>query len=269
MGKRAGIVLSLVALALMPSADRVLAQGAMSTGAVVRNTELIKRLSGPWTLQLAGGQRRCTVMLNSEVRGNGLLFGIPATCRRSMAFFGQVLSWDTIADGVRLFDRDNKPVIDFKMTAAKDAMIARSAAGDTYDLLPARNQAAAAATVAAAAPPIPVTRPQEITGTYVTDRAPAGAAVRRADQASRSTSTPPCRLVLSDAPGPKAQTARAELTSGCGDNGLLIFAPAGWRMEGPVLVLTARKGHELRFLPSGVGRFIKEQRGEPLSLSRE
>lgn len=77
-----------------------------------------------------------------------------------------------------------------------------------------------------------------------------------------------CMITL-DSPAKPGLMARASLSPGCRDQGIVIFDPARWQMAGSHLVLTARKGHKAIFDLEPDGSWKKDPAGgKPLSLKR-
>ncbi len=78
-----------------------------------------------------------------------------------------------------------------------------------------------------------------------------------------------CMVTLDEKqPGPKT-TLKARLAPACRDQGIIIFDPVGWAIEGGRLVLMARKGHTTHLDPQDDGSWMKDpSEGKSLSLKK-
>jgi hypothetical protein len=66
------------------------------------------------------------------------------------------------------------------------------------------------------------------------------------------------------------EPARAQLSPGCRDNGIVVFDPKGWSVAGGKLMLRARKGHTSRYEMAADGTWQKDVKegGQPLSFRK-
>ena len=68
--------------------------------------------------------------------------------------------------------------------------------------------------------------------------------------------------------GPKA-SLKAHLAPACRDQGIVIFDPVGWQLQGGRLILTARKGHTTKLDLQEDGSWMKDaSEGKSLSLKK-
>lgn len=203
----------------------------------------IRPLLGAWDLEQLGVPRRCTITLGAEPAANGRQVRFPATCHRAVPILGQVASWSLGAGGQpQLDDASGKPVIAFARAKPEADLEGKGTDGKQYALSakdhpraarrPVPNAAEQAATLAArptVVDPAKAPAPEGLPGLYSVMRQPNREA---------------CRLTLSagaDASG----RAPAAFEGRCGDTGLTIFDPAGWRYAGGRLSLIARRGHSV------------------------
>lgn len=227
----------------------------------------IRPLLGAWDLELVGQPRKCTLTFAAEPAAQGNRLRFPATCRRALPVLDAVASWSIGAQGVPRFnDSSGKPVIAFQPTGADKLLQGQGPDGQTYGLdSKAYPRAARSATQ----------RPAEITATAaqrptVVDLAgapgaetvPGRYAVMR--QANRET----CQLALSQGPITAAGRNPAAIEGSCGDTGLNIFDPVGWRYAAGRLTLVARKGHSVDLVFEN-GQWRKDPAvGAPLMLRK-
>ncbi len=61
---------------------------------------------------------------------------------------------------------------------------------------------------------------------------------------------------------------RASLAPACRDQGIVVFDPTSWHVNGNKLVLTAKKGHTAVFEMQPGGTWQKEGEGKPLGLKK-
>lgn len=65
------------------------------------------------------------------------------------------------------------------------------------------------------------------------------------------------------------RNGRAQLGPGCGDQGIVIFDPRGWRVRGDSMTLRARAGHRISFTRKADGIWYRSPAGKrPLSLKK-
>ena len=204
--------------------------------------DTLRPLIGAWDLELVGASRLCTVTFGTEAAATGRQLRFPAICRRALPILSEVSNWSLAPNGrPRLNDAAGKPVISFEETGADKRLQGKGSDGKQYSLdpkgyprtarnvPPTRSEAAAqAAQRPTAIDPASAPAPETLPGRYMLMR-----------QQNREA----CRLTL--APGPVAASGSAPATfeGSCGDTGLAIFDPAGWRYAAGRLTLVARKGH--------------------------
>lgn len=255
----------------------VLVGGLLASGAAaqtqppVRGAErapaAIAPLLGAWDVEKVGASRRCTVTLGVEELAHGRQLRFPATCRRALPILGGVASWTVTPDGrPRLDDALGKPVLVFGETGAEGGFEGKAADGERYRLDPkgyprsARRPPPSVAESAATA----AQRPTAVD----LSRAPAPESLPGRYGVMRQPNREACRIVL-DA-GPPASTGRlpAGFEGACGDTGLTIFDPAGWRYVAGRLSLIARRGHSVDLVFEN-GQWRKDPAvGAPLLLRK-
>ena len=77
-----------------------------------------------------------------------------------------------------------------------------------------------------------------------------------------------CRLSLQVGPATSSGNAPAAFEGSCGDTGLTIFDPVGWRYTAGRLALVARKGHSIELIFEN-GQWRKDPAvGAPLMLRK-
>lgn len=230
---------------------------------------------GHWTLMLDDTNRRCRLMLRSDPIDKMHAMGLPAGCRRAMPILSSVSRWTASSDGLRFDDDAGKPVLAF--TTEKDAstLMAKGPEGESYYLTAvdgAHVDGLPKAEVAAQVTPVAAKGSAK-------DAAPGGAnATSGPDPATlpgrysilrRGGKDTGCELTLeAKAKGPKG-SKKAILAPSCKDQGVVIFNPAGWRLDDGRLVLIAKKGHSTHLDLQGDGTWLKDPgEGAPLSLKK-
>lgn len=206
--------------------------------------DAIAPLLGAWDFEKVGASRKCTITFGAEETAHGRQLRFPATCRRALPILGGVASWAVTPDGKpRLNDALGKPVLVFGETGAGGGFDAKAADGERYRLDPkgyprsAPRPRASAAELAATA----AQRPTAVDPAL----APSAESLPGRYSVMRQPNREACRIVLNA--GPPASTGRlpAAFEGNCGDTGLTIFDPAGWRYAAGRLSLIARKGHSV------------------------
>jgi hypothetical protein len=228
--------------------------------------EAVRLLLGAWDLELTGASRLCTVTFAAEEIAGGRQLRFPAICRRALPILGEIANWTVSPDGQpRLNDATGKAVITFAKPAGDKLLRGQGSDGKSYALDPrnyaryaSRAPASAAAANAQAAQrrtpvdPATMPAPETVPGRYVIMR-----------QQNREA----CRIELAPAASPSTD-APARFEGSCGDTGLMIFDPAGWRYAAGRLVLVARKGHTVELVFEN-GQWRKDPPvGAPLMLRR-
>lgn len=217
------------------------------------DSEQVKVAAGAWDLVAKGGQR-CRIQLNPKGTRDKLVVGMPPACRGSMARLSPAMIWGIEQDGrIVLSGADGRVLASF--TRRPDGGFASE--GDEHVLTPVggRYQDAERKRVvtAALAPP------------PVDDKTTAMAGRWRV---ARDRVTVGCEIDLATKPA-QAGGYSAALAAGCKDDGLAVFDPAGWRLEGDRLFLVARKGHSIGFSKGQDGVWFKDPaQGRPLFLRR-
>lgn len=237
-----------------------LAQTQLPSRGAESAPERLKPLIGAWDLEAVGKSRRCTVTLAAETGQHGRLVRFPATCRRALPILASVTGWEvTRAGQPRLLDAEGREVLAFARLASESGLEARGPDGQAYRLdpkgyvraapRPAESAAQAAAQAAQRRTAVdPATAPDQasLPGRY--------AAMRQLNREA-------CRLEL-------REDGVAALSQGCGDTGLAIFDPAGWRYAAGRLSLVARRGHSVE-LVFEQGHWRKDPNvGAPLMLRK-
>jgi hypothetical protein len=256
----------LVAAALMVIAGAVSPVLEMGEGAAQTS------VAGRWDMSLNDTYHKCRLVLRDDASGAAHALAMPAGCRRAMPILSSVGGWTTASSGLELTDTSGSPVLQFSPKSDASEYTATGPEGETYvlaaadhaarmDATPARSgtqvaQAGPPAPGVAMAPPAgPPINPNDLPGRYD---------IYRAGQ--RDTG---CMLTLDDrAKGPKGGR-KAILAPACRDQGIVIFDPAGWKVERNRLVLVAKKGHEAHLDFQADGSWLKDPKeGPPLILKK-
>lgn len=90
---------------------------------------------GIWDLSLVSGGRSCTLTLTGDSGSNGRVVQIPADCRRGMPILQGVAGWLFGDGGVRLVDRNIRPLLQFLPSENGRHFVAK-AGGRSYMLSP-------------------------------------------------------------------------------------------------------------------------------------
>ncbi len=78
-----------------------------------------------------------------------------------------------------------------------------------------------------------------------------------------------CMVTLDDKASGPSHSYKAILAPACRDQGIVIFDPAGWEVDGEKLLLIARKGHENHFVLQPDKTWIKDaSEGKPMILKK-
>ena len=223
---------------------------------------------GAWDLKLDTGQRQCRVTLRAVAAGSGYDLAMPAGCRRAFPVLDKVALWNDGSEGRLQFeDAGGQPVLAFE-PGAGGVLTGTSPEGEIIRLEPVGQhratilkvaaKAAGAAPKAAAKPPVPklpLPSTADMAGHYAVLR--------------EKTKDTGCMVTFDDkAHGPKG-SLKAHLAPACRDQGIVIFDPVGWQVQGGRLVLTARKGHTTRLDLQEDGSWMKDAtEGKSLSLKK-
>lgn len=231
-----------------------------------------------WTLALDGGGKQCRLTLRPDTDGKGAPVAMPPGCHRAFPALKGVVAWSEAGDGLHLDDGHGEPLLAFEADGAGfrttspqgERLVLSSADGKGRAALDraasARVEIAQAAGKPAAKGDGPRTaaaprkaavseKPAEVAGRYAVLR-----------DKTRDTG---CMVTLDDKSHGPGDTLKARLAPACRDQGIVIFDPVGWRMEGGKLVLTARKGHTTELETQEDGSWMNDpKKGKSLSLKR-
>ncbi|MCJ2143539.1 AprI/Inh family metalloprotease inhibitor [Methylobacterium sp. E-066] len=226
--------------------------------------ERLTEVPGTWDLSRDGTNRRCVMTLRSEVGEAGQRISFPAGCRRALPIVGGVAGWLFSDRGVRLVDRNVRPILEFVRRPDQRSLVAKTEGGETYSLVPLdiaamRPAASAAPDIAgietapapsafqtAPAVPAELQRSPTATATVAPGPAPGVYALDRFQE--RDT----CRITLDGAGG------GVHVVPGCHDGGLEVFDPVRWRYANGRMTLTAKRGHTIDLVPTDDGRWRRE-----------
>lgn len=223
--------------------------------------ERVGEVPGTWDLSRDGTNRRCvmTLALASGEAGRRLHF--PAGCRRALPIMNGLAGWLFVENGLRLVDRNVRPILDFSRRPDKRSYVAKLENGEQYSLVPlvtaAMRPGGAAAEVDTESPATPkpaalqaaVPVPAELQAPAATagpGPAPGTYALDRFQEHDT------CRLTLDGTGG------GVRIVPGCHDGGLEVFDPVRWRYANGRMTLTAKRGHSIDLVPSGDGRWRRD-----------
>lgn len=229
--------------------------------------EKFGQVPGTWDLSRDGTNRRCvmTLALDSGEAGRRLRF--PAGCRRALPIMNGIAGWLFVDGGVRLVDKNVRPILDFARRPDQRSLVAKLESGEHYSLVPLdtagmRPESAAGTEVAPAgatapappaletAPAVPAEMQPAATVAPATNAAPGPAPGIYALDRFQERDT--CRLTLDRAGG------AVHIVPGCHDGGLEVFDPVRWRYANGRMTLTAKRGHSIDLVPSGDGRWRRD-----------
>ncbi len=227
--------------------------GPPRPGSLTALPETLAGAAGTWDLSLEGGLRRCVLTLSMDAGPSGRAARFPAGCRRALPLMAGITGWLFTSEGIRLVDRNARPVLAFAKSPDGMSLGATAENGEHYNLVPlqitamqppsaAPAAAAQPATVAAASAPTP---PAEgpAPGLYALDRAP---------------QKDVCRLELSGPSEVDRDKAAVRVLPDCRDSGITVFDPVSWRFANGHLTLKARRGHAVTLVPIGEGRWRRD-----------
>lgn len=211
--------------------------------------------AGTWDLSLEGGMRRCVLTLALDTSPNGRVVRFPAGCRRALPILAGIGGWLFTGDeGIRLVDRNARPLLAFAKSPDGMSLGATAESGERYNLVPLQIAAsrppvpgaAAAAPVATAEPGAPApAAPAEgpALGLYALDRA---------------TQKDVCRLEFSAPTEAEKEGAAVRVLPDCRDSGITVFDPVSWRFANGHLTLKSRRGHAVNLVAIGEGRWRRD-----------
>ena len=215
--------------------------------------------AGSWDLSLDGGRRRCVLTLALEAGPSGRVARFPAGCRRALPLMAGIGGWLFTDEGLRLVDRNLRPVLAFARSPDGMSLGATAENGERYNLVPlqiAAMQPPAAPGTATVAPAAqgdasspgaatekPAEPPGPALGLYALDRA------EQKDV---------CRLEFSGPLEAGKDTAPMRVLPDCRDSGITVFDPVSWRFANGHLTLKARRGHAVNLVAIGEGRWRRD-----------
>ncbi|MCJ2119857.1 protease inhibitor Inh/omp19 family protein [Methylobacterium sp. J-001] len=226
--------------------------------------ERLSEVPGTWDLSRDGTNRRCVMTLRSENGDAGQRISFPAGCRRALPVVSGIAGWLFSDRGVRLVDRNVRPILEFARRPDQRSLVAKTEGGETYSLVPLdiaamRPAASAAPDIAgieaaptpsslqtAPAVPAELQRSANATATAAPGPAPGVYALDRFQE--RDT----CRITLDGAGG------GVHVVPGCHDGGLEVFDPVRWRYANGRMTLTAKRGHTIDLVATDDGRWRRE-----------
>jgi len=220
--------------------------------------EKLAGVPGTWDLSLDGTRRRCVMTLAPENGDAGRRVRFPAGCRRALPILAGVAGWLFTDAGLRLVDRNVRPILLFTARADRRSLAASVESGEVYSLVPLQiaamepgkpEAAGLAPPEPAPAAPVPANAPEAPAPTL------AGAALPGTYALDRFHAKDVCRVAL--LPGPAA-AAPVRVLDGCRDSGLSVFDPVTWTSRPGHLDLVARRGHAVGLVPSGEGTWRRE-----------
>lgn len=230
------------------------AEGASAPAGLATLPETLAGAAGTWDLSLAGGNRRCVLTLATDTGPSGRVVRFPAGCRRALPLMAGITGWLFPGEGIRLVDRNARPLLAFSRNPDGMSLGATSENGERYNLVPLQIAAmrppdpaagagspAPASSTEAAAPPPPPEGPAP--GLYALDRA---------------TQKDVCRIELAGSAGTDRGAAPVRLQPDCRDSGITVFDPVSWRFANGHLTLKARRGHAVNLVATGDGRWRRD-----------
>lgn len=239
---------------------------------------------GQWDLARVDKDRKCRLTLRAGAGDGEGVAVMPAGCRRALPVLAAAKGWRAPGDVLVITDAGGKDVLRFTPTA-DGPLAATGPDGENYTLTALGAHQLERLTAAAPPAPAPearvpgfqVARPGQPRVAQAAPAAPkpSGEPVRAADVPGRyailreQTKDTGCMLTLEEkAAGPKG-SRKALLAPACRDQGMVIFDPTGWKLEGSRLVLYARKGHTTHLDKQADGNWLKDPKeGKSLSLRK-
>ncbi|MBK3403883.1 AprI/Inh family metalloprotease inhibitor [Methylorubrum populi] len=226
--------------------------------------------AGTWDLSLEGGRRRCVLTLAMETGPSGRAARFPAGCRRALPLLAGIGGWLFTDEGLRLVDRNLRPVLAFARSPDGMSLGATAENGEHYNLVPlqiaAMQPPAAPGTATAAAAqgdPSPAAATEKPDEPPAPGPAPGLYALDRAEQKDL------CRLEFALSLEAGKDTAPVRVLPDCRDSGITVFDPVSWRFANGHLTLKARRGHAVNLVAIGEGRWRRDPEiGAPLMLRK-
>ncbi len=231
-----------------------------------------------WTLSLDGGEKQCRLTLRPEAGSQGASVAMPPGCHRAFPALTGVTTWSEFGDGLHLDDARGDTLLafdadgnGFRTTSPQgDHLVLTSADGKGRVALD--KEAAAVSDKAGAAP---ATAKGDTAKPVAVAKKAMAASEKPAEVAGRfavlrdKTRDTGCMVTLDDKARGPGNTLKARLAPACRDQGIVIFDPIGWQMEGGKMVLTARKGHTTTLDLQEDGTWMNDpKKGKALSLKR-
>jgi hypothetical protein len=240
---------------------------AHSAGAAADTPPGVRGAAGLWEMTLNDTNRKCRLVLRADpAPTKAFALAMPAGCRRALPILASVDSWTVAPKALALIDDSGTPVLQFNSEKDAQTLIATGPEGETYNLIAANpGPHVELTTVAQAASTTPAT-----TATSAAPSTPTAADIPgRYDIMRAGGKDTSCMLTLDGkAKGPKGGK-KAALAPACRDQGIVIFDPAGWRLEKGRLTLTAKKGHETHLDLQADGTWAKDPKeGAALILKK-
>lgn len=233
--------------------------------------ETLAGAAGTWDLSLEGGRRRCVLTLAMETGPSGRAARFPAGCRRALPLMAGIGGWLFTGEGLRLVDRNLRPVLAFAKNPDGLSLGASAENGERYNLVPLQ----IAAMLPPAAPGAATVTPA---ANAVESDAPASAAVPEKPTEGpapglyaldRAEQKDVCRLEFALPPEAGKDTAPVRVLADCRDSGITVFDPVSWRFANGHLTLKARRGHAVSLVAIGEGRWRRDPEiGVPLVLRK-
>lgn len=210
---------------------------------------------GTWDLSRDGTNRRCVMTLGLENGPVGRKLAFPAGCRRALPITATMVGWLFTEGGVRLVDKDVRPLLIFTARPDRGSYGAKAEGGEVYSFVPldiaAMRPPEPEAALPSAATPPDAAPPAAGQPAAPAIPAPAGAAAPGLYALDRYRDRDVCRLELGDGGG-------VTLLPGCRDSGIEVFGPATWSFGAGRLTLKARRGHTVGLVPNGEGAWRRD-----------
>lgn len=233
--------------------------------------ETLAGAAGTWDLSQEGGRRRCVMTLATETGPSGRAARFPAGCRRALPLMAGIGGWLFTGEGLRLVDRNLRPVLAFARNPDGMSLGATAENGERYHLVPLQ--------IAAMLPPsAPGTATVTPAANAVDGDAPASAAAPEKPAEGpapglyaldRAELKDVCRLEFSLSFEAGKDTSPVRVLPDCRDSGITVFDPVSWRFANGHLTLKARRGHAVSLVAIGEGRWRRDPEiGVPLVLRK-
>ncbi|GJD58742.1 AprI/Inh family metalloprotease inhibitor [Methylobacterium dankookense] len=209
---------------------------------------------GTWDLSRDGTNFRCvmTLALDSGQAGRRLAF--PAGCRRALPVTTGMAGWLWTEAGLRLVDRNLRPLLIFARRPDGGSLVARAESGEVYSFVPLDIAAMRPSEPGAGAlpDPAPAADPAAPHAAQPVAASPAGSNPEAGLYAlDRYRDRDTCRLDL-------AVPSSVHILPGCRDGGIQVFDPVSWNFAAGRLTLKARRGHTVGLVPTGDGAWRRD-----------